>query len=214
MSNQIIELIPQIREEVGAIAKGERATAGASYTYRGHDTIVNAIAPILTKYGVFTTVEDELLEYIITPTGSKFWTTVVLRKKVTFHAPDGSSVTSTVLGESKDMSNKATNQAHTYAYRTALVQTFTFPTDEEDPDATYKEPTLDDASAPAAKSTGKPTVASLKNEIQRLYADAGVLSTDIQAEGDKFFEGKGGWATNVDALTKLRDHLKAEAEKK
>ena len=58
---------------------------------------------------------------------------------MTFWAPDGSSVTSTVVAESTDNGNKAVGQAQTYAERFAYTQTFTIPTGDADPDANAED---------------------------------------------------------------------------
>ncbi len=144
----IYEIIPLVREEVGVIRKAQEATGGARYKYRGTDTIINALAPVLNKYGVFTTVEDFDYNHTSTVTASnKVLTTATLLKKVTFYGPQGDSVYSICAGENSDYSDKATGGASTYAYRYALVQTFVLPTDEDDPDAKYVE-----KEAPAATS--------------------------------------------------------------
>ena len=144
----IYEIIPLVREEVGVIRKAQEATGGARYKYRGTDTIINALAPVLNKYGVFTTVEDFDYNHTSTVTASnKVLTTATLLKKVTFYGPQGDSVYSICAGENSDYSDKATGGASTYAYRYALVQTFVLPTDEDDPDAKYVE-----KEAPAAVS--------------------------------------------------------------
>ncbi len=55
----------------------------------------------------------------------------------TFYAAvDGSSVTATLRGEGIDYSDKATNKAMSQAFKYALTQVLTLPTDEPDADAT------------------------------------------------------------------------------
>ena len=136
----IYEIIPKVREEVGAIRKDQQASGGARYTYRGTDAVINALAPVLNKYGVFTTVEDIDFHHESGVTASnKVLTTVTLRKRVRFYGPAGDFVESITAGENSDYSDKATGGASTYAYRYALVQTFVLPTDEDDPDAKYVE---------------------------------------------------------------------------
>lgn len=136
----IFQIIPKIREEVGVIRKDQQATGGARYSYRGTDAVINALAPVLNKYGVFTTVEDHEFHHSSGVTASnKVLTTVTLLKRVRFYGPKGDYVESVTAGENSDYSDKATGGASTYAYRYALVQTFVLPTDEDDPDAKYVE---------------------------------------------------------------------------
>src|SRR3954467_13728326 len=117
---QIHELIPKIREEVGAVRKDQSTQAGARYSYRSGDQVINALVPLLNKYGVFTTVLDAEHDLVMREIGSKVVTVAKLLKEVTFWAPDGSSVSSTVAAESSDYADKATGAAQSYAYRYAL----------------------------------------------------------------------------------------------
>src|SRR6478735_7946750 len=206
LPRNIVEIIPLIREELGAISKDKEATAGARFSYRGHDDIVNAIVPLFNKYGIFTTVEDEHLIYQGREAANNKWATAaVIRKAVTFWAPDGSSVTSTVAAESIDNGNKATGQAQTYAYRFALTQTFTIPTGEPDPDSlsgdfgvageTQAAPTRTQPQAPAAAApAADPEVKALKDSIAAHLAEHGITErADIKAAGDRYFNGREGW---------------------
>lgn len=209
----IIAIIPLIREKLGAVAKDQTASAGARYAYRGHDQIVNAIVPLFNEYGIFTTVEDTLLEYEGRNSGNKFVTAGVIAKRVTFHAPDGSSVSSTIVAESQDFGNKAVGQASTYAYRIALTQTFTIPTGE--PDVEESNPEYEATHAPVAPSQPPKSTApkaedltALQVEIGELFAGAGVAKEEIRPRITKYFKGREGWDTNVTALTRVRDALK------
>jgi len=222
LPRNIVEIIPLIREELGAISKDKEATAGARFSYRGHDDIVNAIVPLFNKYGIFTTVEDEHLIYQGREAANNKWATAaVIRKAVTFWAPDGSSVTSTVVAESIDNGNKATGQAQTYAYRFALTQTFTIPTGEPDPDSlsgdfgtagpkqepqARTQPQRPAATAPAAD----PEVEALKASIAAHLKEHGIEGKDaIVAAGKTFFNGRSGWENNKSALTKWDNALKS-----
>ena len=218
LPQNIHAIIPAIREELGFISKDQQATAGAQFQYRGHDTIVNAIVPLLNKYGVFITVEDELLRYEGREAANKKWATAsVIRKAVTFHAPDGSSVTSTVVAESIDNGNKSTGQAQTYAYRFALTQTFTIPTGEADPDSTSGDFGAAGESAPAPTRTqptatipraNDPEVEDLKASIADHLKAHGIEGREaITAAGNKFFNGREGWSNNKGALTKWQKAL-------
>ena len=144
----IYQIIPKVRQEVGLIRKDQQAIGGARYSYRSSDQIINALAPVLNKYGVFTTVEDHEYKHSTQITASnKMLTTATLLKRVRFYGPKGDYVESVTAGENSDYSDKATGGASTYAYRYALVQTFVLPTDEDDPDAKYVEKELPKAAA-------------------------------------------------------------------
>lgn len=219
LPQSIIAIIPLIRAELGVIDKGEVTEVGTKFAYRGHDTIVNAIAPLFNKYGVFTTVEDESVFYGGRDVAnSKYQTASVIRKAVRFYGPDGNFVTSTVVAESLDNGNKATTQAQTYAYRIALTQTFTIPTGDPDPDSN-NEDSLGSAKAapepvktqPANAVKAAPAddeIKALKGDIAILFRGRGVTDKDeIVARGTKFFHGREGWDSNVVALNKLKKAL-------
>lgn len=222
LPTSIFAIIPKIREDLGAISKDEETLVGTKYKYRGHDQIINAIVPLLNKYGVFTTVEDELLRYEGRAAANSKWNTAaVIRKKVTFWAPDGSSVTSTVVAESTDNGNKAVGQAQTYAERFAYTQTFTIPTGDADPDSNAEdapgapEPGTTQATAtqptrPAPAATGDAEVESLKADITTLFKGRGVTDKDeIRKRGNKFFNGRENWTTQAVPLRKLKAALEA-----
>lgn len=212
LPQNIVQIIPLIREELGAISKDKEATAGARFSYRGHDDIVNAIVPLFNKYGVFTTVEDKHLVYQGREAANNKWATAaVIRKKVTFWAPDGSSVSSTVVAESVDNGNKATGQAQTYAYRFALTQTFTIPTGEPDPDSLSGDfgAAGPKQEAPARTQPQRPAQGQVDNEVNELkraiaehLKPHGIEGPAIQAAGKKFFNGREGWENNKGALGK------------
>lgn len=219
LPQDIISIIPKIREDLGAIAKEDEPTAGTKYKYRGHDQIINAIVPLLNRYGVFTTVEDELLRYEgRAAANGKYVTAAVIRKVVTFWAPDGSSVSSAIVAESTDLGNKAVGQAQTYAERYAYTQTFTIPTGDPDPDSNAED-NPGAAEAPAAAPAqpkpvvaGKDEVNALKQEIAASYAAIGVDASEIPVRGTKFFNGREGWDANVTALKKLLSAIQAGDE--
>jgi hypothetical protein len=215
-------IIPLIREELGAISKDDEATAGARFKYRGHDQIVNAIVPLFNKYGVYTTVEDELIRYEGRPAANNKWATAaVIAKRVTFWAPDGSNRSSLVVAESVDNGNKATGQAQTYAYRFALTQTFTIPTGEPDPDTLSGDfgtagevaaaPTRTQPTPPPAPAAEvDPEINALKQSIAAHLKAHGIeTKEDVVAAGNKFFNGREGWGNNKGALTKWEKALVA-----
>lgn len=208
LPKDIISIIPLIRQELGAIAKDDEPTVGTKYKYRGHDQIINAIVPLLNKYGVFTTVEDELLRYEGRPAANAKWNTAaVIRKVVTFWAPDGSSVSSTIVAESTDNGNKAVGQAQTYAERYAYTQTFTIPTGDADPDSNAEDAPGAPEAAPAQPvqpaAVSSDAVKDLKGEIAKAYAAIGIPKENIAERGTAFFNGREGWDQNATALTKL-----------
>lgn len=108
------------------------------YNFRGIDAVVDALHPVMAEVGVFVVPEvlDSSYRDAMT-TGGKPTREVTVKVKYTFYAEDGSSISAVVSGESLDQSDKGTAKAFSVALRIALLQTFTLPTTEPDPDASY-----------------------------------------------------------------------------
>lgn len=212
LPQNIVQIIPKIREELGPIGKDEQAQGGARYKFRSADVVIDSLAPLLNKYGVFTTVEDTPIEFRQRDAANnKFVTSVLLSKKVTFYGPDGSNVSSTTLGESSDFSDKATGGASTYAYRYALVQTFSIPVNGSDPDATYTEMP---GTAPAAKATPaareKPDLAAVKNTVKTLLEAKGHKTPQEMIAWGKENGLTPGWNGTVGGLEKAIDLIQKQ----
>lgn len=127
-------------QEIGSVQKlgeyRERSDGPVQYRFRGVDAVVNAVGPALRKVGIVPV--PKVLEAARTPGttkqgGSKMTTVVKVRYE--FTAADGSHVDVEVEGEANDTSDKGTGKAMSVAYRIALLQLFSIPTDDPDPDA-------------------------------------------------------------------------------
>lgn len=137
---QILTLLPKVAQEIGAIAKN-RKNEQQGYQFRGIDDVLNAVHGPLCKHGITPTSEvaDILREERPSKTGGVLiYTRLTL--KVTWHAPDGSTVSTTTAGEAMDSADKSTNKAMSAALKYAYFQTFSIPLEEEDADATTPEP--------------------------------------------------------------------------
>lgn len=141
---QIFALLPKVADEIGAVTKDKRNTQGSGFMYRGVDDVMNALHPIIAKYGI--TIVPEVLNYAreerTTKSGANLLYSI-LKMKYTFFAADGSNVMAVVLGEAMDSGDKASNKAMSIAFKYACFQVFCIPTEEmEDPDATTPEPSV------------------------------------------------------------------------
>lgn len=135
-SKTIIELITAVKERVGAVAKSDRNTQH-NFNFRGIDAVVNAVSGAFIEYGVVTIPEITDYQYGTIEVGKDRTRMGHVRVTVAyhFHGPAGDEVTAIAPGEAFDVGDKATPKAMSVAYRTALLQTLTLPTDETDPDA-------------------------------------------------------------------------------
>ena len=131
---EICKRMAAVMAGIGAIAKDKRNAQGG-FNFRGIDDVYNAIHRAMVQNEVFCTME--VLDHRAEPrqfknsAGYQVYSTV----KYTFWAPDGSSVSSTLVGEAMDSGDKATNKTYAIAHKYALLQAFMIPTEMSDPDA-------------------------------------------------------------------------------
>lgn len=129
------EALSAVMGEVQSISKDNR-NSQQNYLFRGVDDVMNAVGPALRKHAVVIVPEHVDAHYrdTQTTTGKAARETTVM---VTYRAygPAGDSITIMAPGESLDAGDKGTPKAMSVAYRTALLQALTIPTDEPDPDS-------------------------------------------------------------------------------
>jgi hypothetical protein len=135
MSNLIHQKMIAILRDVPMIGKNQR-NVKQNFNFRGIDTVYNELHGILAKHGVFTTSEilaERSEERQSHAGGCLIYR--ILTIKYNFFAEDGSSVSSTVIGEGMDSGDKASNKAMAVAHKYTLLQAFAIPTDDlKDPD--------------------------------------------------------------------------------
>lgn len=151
----IAQAMSAIMSEVGAIAKKDKNTA-QGFNFRGIDSVVNAVSPALQKHGVIVVPTVQDYEYATVEVGKNRTAMGHVRVKVTytFIGAQGDEIKATVVGEAMDSGDKATAKAMSVAFRTALLQALSLPTDEIDPDATsYERSGANDVMAPSAVLT-------------------------------------------------------------
>ena len=144
----INRLISQIMKEVGAIEKKRRPEGGLAYAFRSIDEVIDRVHPLFVKRGIFIT--PEVIDRTVTDQIIKGerkeqrLVSAVVTVKHTFHAPDGSSMFATTVGEASDYSDKASNKAQSYALKFAICTVLCIPFsqfidgDGDNPDASGK----------------------------------------------------------------------------
>jgi len=157
----IAQALSEIMKAVGGIAKKDRNQA-QGFNFRGIDSVVNAVSPALQKFGVIVVPSVEEYDYQTVEIGKNRTAMGHVRVKVTytFIGANGDSIKATVVGEAMDSGDKATAKAMSVAFRTALLQSLSLPTDEVDPDATsYERSSAEDVLPPEAviKKIGQAT---------------------------------------------------------
>lgn len=136
MDGQIFGLMGKAMEDIGAIGK-DSVNKQQGFKYRGIDAVMNAMNPVMRKYGMFLTPEvlDHKREERQTSSGGRLIYSI-LTMRYTMYAPDGSSVSAVVIGEGMDSGDKASNKAMSVAMKCAMFQLFCIPTEEMvDPDS-------------------------------------------------------------------------------
>lgn len=135
-AGKIYELIGQAIGKIGAIGK-DKTNQQQGFKYRGIDQVYNALNPVMAELGIFFCPEvlDMKREERTTRNGA-ILTYTIMTMKYTAFAPDGSSVSLTVVGEGMDSGDKGCNKAMSVAMKYAMFQLFCIPTEEmRDPDA-------------------------------------------------------------------------------
>lgn len=109
------------------------------FKFRGIDDVYNALAPLLSKYGLVIlprVIERECVERLTKKQEPIFYATVTSEFDLVA-VEDGSMHTIRTVGEAMDSSDKATNKAMSAAYKYACLQAFCIPTEgDNDADAT------------------------------------------------------------------------------
>lgn len=152
MDGQIYSLIGKAMDDIGAIGK-DSYNKQQNFKYRGIDAVMNALNPVMRKYGLFLTPEvlNHQREERQTNSGGRLIYSI-LTVKYTMYAPDGSSVSTVVIGEGMDSGDKASNKALSVAMKYAMFQMFCIPTEEMiDPDSETPP-----ESVPVQKTHGMP----------------------------------------------------------
>lgn len=151
----IFDAINKVMQEVGAIGKDSK-NQQQGFKYRGIDAVMNALNPVMVKYGVFVvpTVLEQTREERTTGKGGLLIYSI-LKVRFRFYTKDGSYVETTVIGEGMDAGDKASNKAMSVALKYAAFQVFMIPTEElmDDPDKECHEvmPKMDEFTAQAIK---------------------------------------------------------------
>lgn len=128
--------IADCMKQIGAIGKDSKNTQ-QNFMYRGVDAVMNALNPVLTENRMFCVPEvlEQHREERQTRSGGNLIYSI-LKMRYTLYAEDGSNVSAVVIGEGMDSADKGSNKAMSVAYKYAMFQIFSIPTEEmRDPDA-------------------------------------------------------------------------------
>lgn len=127
-----------ILTKIPAIAKDAR-NIQSGYGARSIDQVMDVMHGLFAEVGVVPVPEVLEKEYIeresVSDRGKK---STIIDARITvayrFTAVDGSYVTSVVATEGRDYADKATTKALSQAFKYAMLQTFSIPLNDHDPD--------------------------------------------------------------------------------
>lgn len=162
-TSSVVSLLSRVAAEVGAVKKGDR-NQQQKFSFRGIDAVTKAVYPALVRHGVIAVPDLQSVEYETQQarSGGNLNLCRVIVGYV-FWGPAGDTVRAVVAAEAMDSGDKATAKAMSVAFRTALLQVLTLPTDEPDPDSfTYET----QAPARAVAAAPAPSVENVLAEIE------------------------------------------------
>lgn len=135
----IVEALSAVMEDVRAVGKDDR-NQQQGYQFRGIDSVVNAVGPVLRRHGVIVVPTGVEAHYrdVQTSTGKPSRECTV-KAKYRFYGPEGDFIDAEVPGESMDFGDKGAPKAMSVAYRILLLQALCIPTGDSDPDSSSYE---------------------------------------------------------------------------
>ena len=170
MTEKIYSDLAKVMRSVDHVGKGD-FNSHQKFKFRGIDGVLNAVGPALREHNVvvFPHLVSADYEHVQT-SGGKASTACRVVVDYIFAADDGSQVESRVAAESWDTGDKAMPKAMSVAFRTALIQTLSLPTDEPDPDSfTYAREASDERRRLVAE---KIEAAGTVDELRALWSQA------------------------------------------
>lgn len=130
-TRNIFQRLADINKEVGAIQKTKKNTQ-QNFLYRGIDDVMIELHDLFAKHEVFITqkvIEKSREERPSKSGGLNIWSIVTY--EFTFAAPDGTYITTQMVGEAMDSGDKGNNKCVSVALKYALINMFSIPTKEQ-----------------------------------------------------------------------------------
>jgi ERF superfamily len=132
-TKNIYQSIKAVMLDIEPIAK-DRKNTQQNYSFRGIDELMNMIAPLMTKHGIFPItqkVETILSEAVTSKSGGAGYH-LINRYTFRLYAEDGTFLDTIADGEAIDYGDKSSNKAYSVAYREAMFKTFVIPFENDD----------------------------------------------------------------------------------
>ena len=167
----IHQAIVAVMDEVGYVKKSK--SGGLNYSFAGEAALIAALRPSMVENGIYMSVSkvnDLRREAYVTKSGTPMVNTVIQADVSFIHAPSGTAVIVSSVGEGSDAGDKSANKAMTGLYKYALRQTFCIETgDDPDKHASEEraapEPTLTERYSKLYQRAQKAGVAEIENYV-------------------------------------------------
>lgn len=213
MTGKIFAAIAEVSDRAGALAP-QKGGAGVPFAFRGVDATVAHVAPFLKEHGIIIVPEVLEVKHTAREVGNKVVTQTELRTAFHFvHTEDGSEVVATTVGLAQDFSDRSAAQAQSVAFRVAILQTFTLPTHDKEPEEVGEEIQRGIAAAGGAKAAApagpkKKSVAQLSAEIGKVIASGKATADAVNAKGAEISRDDTlKWKADGAVLEQLLDHF-------
>lgn len=197
----IYKKMAAVMSDIGTIGKDQKNTA-QGFSFRGIEDMLNNLYPVLVKHGVF--VSTDVLSYDtqlkeVTRSNGKPGTDKhsKITMKYTFHAEDGSSISSTMPAEGLDSGDKSTNKALSAALKYALIQTFMVPT-KDVAEADFESPTIGTTSHTTGQLVSTPVSSELQSGTTSKM-ETGSNVTELTTKPKSTFRRQSNAAKKVEA---------------
>lgn len=178
----LVERLIAVKRDVGAVSKGDRNSA-QGFNFRGIDSVLNAVSGPLIKHGVMVYPSLHSIEKGTASTAKgSVMNTVVVTVAYTFTDGSRDRIVVTVPGEAFDSGDKCVAKAMSVAYRTALIQALSLPTDEPDPDSESYE-----AAPQVVQMTDRQLLAVIQaetnvDELKALWPAQGLSARSVELQ--------------------------------
>jgi hypothetical protein len=152
-----------------------------NYNFRGIDDVLGALAPLLVQHNLLIIPQgnSHTLQECTSAEGKITFRSAVTLNYKFVSVDDGSTDFAQVFGEGLDWGDKATNKAHSAAYKLMAIQTFCIPTGEPDQDSETQNHEIKNTK-PATKSNPSnpapfppcPSCGKVEAAIKNQYGDS------------------------------------------
>jgi hypothetical protein len=184
--------------DVQSIGKNER-NKDQGFSFRGIDTVVNAVGPALREHGVLVIPRPVSIQFhdYETKRGTAMRNCVV-EMAYTIKGPAGDTIDGGgAYGEASDAGDKSVSKAQSVAYRVFLLEALAIPTDEPDPDLETHERVASPAPSLSVGQAGFAEAANRLDNPQRAALRALLIEKGLPTKAADMSEAEAAQALLV-----------------